>query len=497
MTEPENAPSLSARVARGAGWIAAARFAVRLLGFFNTIVVARLLAPEDFGIVAIGVTTMQLLQGFSDIGVSQAVVRFRDATKDDLATLFTLSALRGLLIAALLLAIAPFAAHFYDDARVFWVFAGVALYPALTGLINPKFYEFERDLDFSREFVMSTATKLAGVAVSITIAVIYRSYLAIIIGLVASGFVQLVLSYGLRPFRPRFSFASLEKVLGFSGWLAGVSFVAALNNKLDALIVARLAGATDAGKFYVGVQIADMPSHEIAGPIARAIYPGLSTLQSNATRMRDAYLRSVEAMALIALPAAFGAGFLAEDLVQVLIGERWAGAGLVIAYLAPVAGVQSLFFATQYYAMARDMTKFVFYREAAFFVLRTPAFIWATLEYGLTGAVYAATIFGLAHAGLNMALYARISAGSTLEPVWAARRSIGATAAMAIYFIAIRPNFDVAGGLTGGARLIAEIILGGAIYFAALFALWRAGGAPAGVERTALTMAQSALQRRR
>ena len=72
---------------------------------------ARLLAPEDFGLVAIGVTTMQLLQGFSDVGVSQAVIRFKDANDKDLNTLFTLSAIRGVIVAALLAAIAPLAAE--------------------------------------------------------------------------------------------------------------------------------------------------------------------------------------------------------------------------------------------------------------------------------------------------------------------------------------------------------------------------------------------------
>ena len=489
MTEPAETSSLSARVAKGAGWIVAARFAVRLLGFFNTIVVARLLAPEDFGLVAVGVTTMQLLQGFSDIGVSQAVIRFRDATRADLDTLFTLSAIRGVLVAGLLAAAAPFAATFYGDGRVFWVFAGVALFPLLTAFVNPRFFEFERDLDFSREFIVTTLNKLAGVAVSVTIAVVYRSYAAIIFGLIAGGAVQLVLSYAFRPHLPRFSLASFDKVFGFSGWLAGVSFAAALNNKIDALVVARLAGAEDAGKYYVGVQIAELPSYEVAGPIARAIYPGFSSMDADPARMRVAYLRGVEALAVIALPAAFGFSFLAEDLVSLLIGEKWAGAGAVIAFLAPVMGLQTLFTATQFYAMARDLTKYVFYREAFFFLIRTPVFVWATLEYGLTGAVYACAAFGVVHAALNMALYARISGGGAFEPLHAARRSIAASCAMALFFIWIRPNFSAVDALPTAARIAVDAGTGAAVYFAALYGLWRAAGAPDGVERAAAAAA--------
>ncbi|MEL7487402.1 MAG: hypothetical protein AAGJ87_09340, partial [Pseudomonadota bacterium] len=139
-----------------------------------------------------------------------------------------------------------------------------------------------------------------------------------------------------------------------------------------------------------------------------------------------------------------------------------------------------------FYAMARDMTKFVFYREAIFFLVRTPVFIWATLEHGLVGAVYACAAFGLVHAGLNLALYARISAGAPWDPLWAARRSIGATAAMTLYFLWIRPNVAALDAAPVPARLAADIVSGAAIYFASLFALWRVGGRPDGVERRAL-----------
>ena len=99
MEKSDDLASLSGRVARGATWIAAARLAANVFGFISMIVVARLLAPEDFGLVAVAVSAMQLLNVISDIGVSQAVVRFRDAGRDDLDTLFTISAARGAIFA--------------------------------------------------------------------------------------------------------------------------------------------------------------------------------------------------------------------------------------------------------------------------------------------------------------------------------------------------------------------------------------------------------------
>jgi len=491
---PESA-SLTARVARGAAWIFGAGVAARLLGALNTIIVARLLAPEDIGIVATATVAMQLLQGISDIGVSQAVVKFRDADSDDLNTLFTLSVIRGLFIGALLFAAAPLAAMFYGDPRLFWAFVGVALFPVLTGFLNPRFYEFERDLKFSREFIVTLFNRLTGVAVSLTIAIIFRTYWAIIGGMLASAIVQLSLSYLLRPHAPRLTFNSLRKVFGFSGWLAGVSFMAALNNKLDVPILARLVGAGGTGVYFLGFQLSEMVTGQIAAPLTRAIYPGLSELQDEPGRMRVGFLKGVEALGAFAMPAAFGLAFVAQDLTQVVLGEKWRAAAPVIAFLAPVIGLQSLFYATQAYAVALGLTRLVFFRELIFFLVRMPVFVWAVFAYGLQGAVFAVATMGVFHVALNLALYARASGRPFFEPLLAAHRPLGAVGAMAIWFLVLRPQFGPIADLAPVWRLGADIVMGGLVYTAALFSLWRFGGAPDGIERRILSAASMTVRK--
>lgn len=481
-------PSLAARVARSAGWIIGGRFVMGMFGFLNTIIIARLLAPEDFGIVAVGLTAMQILTNLSDIGVSQAVIRFRDADRDDLDTLFTLSTIRGALIAALLCAAAPAAAQFYGDPRVLWVFFGIAVFPLVTGFINPRFYEFERLLDYSKEFIAAVVNKLAGVIVSIVIAVIFKSYWAIILGLATNGLVQLALSYLMRPYSPRLSFASLRRVLGFSGWLTGVGLMSALNNKLDPLVLARAVGVSGAGHYFMGLQLAELPTREIAFPATRAIYPGLSELQEDPVRANQAFLKGVEAMAAIAVPAAIGFALVATDLVPLLLGVKWGDAVPVVEIITPVMGVQMPLLATQYYAMAVGSTRLVFIRELIFFFVRTPVFIWAAISFGLLGAAWAVAVSGIVHIALNLALYSRTSGDRFWRPVWRTRRSIASVAAMAVALTGLR----VADGLDGVAPLIKvglEAAFGAGVYFITHALLWRLEKYPDGVERLILGLA--------
>ncbi len=485
-TQPVNGETLTGRVARGAAWIMAAGISARILGAANTIIVARILIPDDIGLVAVATMSMQLLQGFSDIGVSQAVVKFRDADRDDLDTLFTLSVLRGLMIGLLLAIAAPFAAAFYSDARMHWAFLGIAVFPVIMGFINPRFYEFERELKFSREFMATVMNRLAGVAVSITVAVIFRSYWAIILGMLTSALVQLALSYAFRPYAPRLSFRSFRKIFGFSSWLAGVSFMAALNNKLDVPILGRLAGAGGAGVYFMGFQLSELVTGQIALPLMRAIYPGLSALQGDVRRMRAAFLRGVAALGAFAMPAAVGFAFVAEDLTALLLGEKWSGAAPVIQILAPVVGLQALFYATQSYAVALGLTRLVFFRELIFFIIRFPVFVWAAVAHGLQGAVWAAAGLGLFHTLLNLGLYVRASGGAFWEPLLCARRSFGALAAMAAYFWIIRPLLPLVPDAPLALRLFADILAAGGLYAAAHAFLWMLEGRPDSIEKDIL-----------
>lgn len=484
-------PALTARVARGAAWIFGAGLFARLLGTINTIVVARLLVPEDIGLVAVATIAMQLLQGLSDIGVSQAVVKFQNADRDDLNTLFTLSVMRGLMIGLVLALAAPVMGGFYEDPRMVGVFLAVAAFPIIAGFINPKFYEFERDLKFSREFIATALNKLAGVFVSITIAFVFRTYWAIILGLLAGVVTQLFLSYAMRPFAPRLSFKSLRKVFGFSGWLTGVSFLAALNNKLDVPILARLTGGAGAGFYFMGFQLSEMATAQIGWPLTRAIYPGLSSMQGEVERMRAAFLRGVAALGAFAMPGAFGFAFVAHDLVALLLGDKWAATAGVIQLLAPVIGLQALFFAVQSYAMALGLIRLVFWRELVFLVIRMPVFIWSALTNGLTGAIWAAAGLGLFHIALNLALYARASGRPFWDPLVSARRSIGAVAAMAIYFLAVRPELPAIAEAPIAVRLFSDIFIGAGLYVLAHLALWRFEGQPDGVEAQALQLLKS------
>ena len=474
--------SVGGKVAKGAAWIAGGYFGLRLLGLVNTLIVARLLAPDDFGVVAIGVTMTQLLQNISDVGVSRAVVRFDRAGRRELDTLFTLSVIRGVLIAGLLLLCSTAASDYFNDARVGPIFAAMAALAFLQTLYNPRFYEFEREISFRQEITVMTVEKIVMAAVSLTIAALTRSFWAIVLSLIVASIIRVAMTYAMRPYLPRLSLSAFREMIGFTGWLTGLGFIVALNNKLSPLALGRLLGATLTGHYTMGLTLAYLPGSDIADPVARAIYPGLSSLKASAERMRSAFLSGVAALGAIALPASIGCAFVAEEMVLVLLGRNWEDAVLVVQLVAPVVGVTSVLRLVNEYAVAQGEARRACIREALYFAIGFPALIWATQAYGFVGAVWASAASGLLHAALNALLYVQLSRRSAFDILAALARPAAATGAMALVLVAaphLAPGLADAPALV---RMLTYASIGAAAYGVALIALWRSAGSPEGPE---------------
>ena len=147
-----------------------------------------------------------------------------------------------------------------------------------------------------------------------------------------------------------------------------------------------------------------------------------------------------------------------------------------------------IFISTQSYAMALGKTKLIFYRELFYFLLRTPIFIWATLTYGLQGAIYSAAALSIAHVGLSLALYQQLSGRPFWEPFWRIRRSLAGCGAMAIYFLILHPMAPVIESAPILLRFLTDVSVGAALYVGVHLLLWAAAGRPDGFERTALAL---------
>jgi PST family polysaccharide transporter len=210
---------LKSQILKGTSWLLAGRLVSNLLGLASTLIAARLLMPEDFGLMAIAMSVFGIASAAVELPVGAALVQMKTATKADFDTAWTINVLRGVIVSVLMVLAAWPAAMIVGDDRLIGLVAALAAYPLITGLRNSWFEQYIREMDFRREALLDVVMKVTSLAVTVWIAVATRSYWALPAGVVGAALAGTAASYLLRPQLPAFSLASFRKFFGFSIWI--------------------------------------------------------------------------------------------------------------------------------------------------------------------------------------------------------------------------------------------------------------------------------------
>ena len=307
MTEqPSNTPPppLRGALLLGSVWMLGVRWALRLLGAINIAIIARLLTPEDFGVVAMATAVVGLSKVFFELGVDFALIQKVDARTEHFNAAWSIRLLQAIALAATLVLIGPFVESYYNDPRVVPILGVLALSVLVQGLTNIGVVSFRKDLNFHKEFHFLVWSKFLSVGATIIIAFALRSYWALVIGILLGNFIQCVLSYLLHPFRPKISFAAAGDIWSFSKWMVVLQISDYVTLKFDRILIGGLVTPARLGHYTIGTELAQMATTELVSPVSRALVPGLAKLQSHPQRLRAAYLKTLAATALVTLPIA-------------------------------------------------------------------------------------------------------------------------------------------------------------------------------------------------
>jgi len=317
--------SLSQRVVRGGFWVFLLRITQQLFNFVRLVILARILSPNDFGLMGIALLTMATLDTFSQTGFQQALIQKKEDIKPYLDSAWTVLVLRGFILFAILFFIAPFAASFFNapEARpIIQVIGFAVLFQAFT---NIGVIYFQKELEFNKQFIYQISGTLADFAVAISAALILRSVWALVFGLLVGNAVRCFVSYLIHPYRPHLSF-DLEKIkelFSFGKWVLGSSILVFLITQGDDIFVGKLLGATALGFYQMAYRISNIPATEITHVISQVTFPAYSKLQDNIPKLREAYLKVLQVTAFLSFPIAGLIFVLAPEFTKIFLGEKW------------------------------------------------------------------------------------------------------------------------------------------------------------------------------
>ena len=478
---------MAARAAKGSLWLVAARIGTRGIDLATLMLLARLLAPADFGVVAVAMVMVQIVEAVFELPVSQVLVRAAapEGSWGDRAmldTAFTLSVLRGVAVAVLLSVSALPFARAYHDARLLGLISFLALAPALRGIASPRLALYARVLDFRRDCTADMVGKLCSFGVAVGLARLTHSYWAIAAGTVTSPAIATLVSFVLAPYRPRFTLAHWREFAGFLGWSSAAQVLSAINWQAGRLLLSGFVPRAELGLFSLGSDLSGIPEQAIVKPVQRPLMSAFALVAQEPERLRRAYLRSIATLVSVGTPLMLAIGLLAAPAIRLALGERWLGAAPLVTCLA--LGNITLLFVAPFapLAMALGRTDRLFRRNLVESAIRLPLIVLGAWVWGAPGVAGAVAVASLLVSANILALGARMIGVGLLGQLAAGWRALLAGGVAAAVLVAVRP---LAAGHDGLALLTALALCvgaGGAAYLAVLLAAWHLAGRPEGAE---------------
>ncbi len=472
--------SLKTEMAKGASWTVLLRFAVRGIGFASTLVLARLLVPADFGLVAMATSVIALVDMLGDFGFHVFLVQKENLTKEDLDTAWTVQLCIAAIQAALLALVAIPVARFYGDPRLPNIVWALSLAVFATGFKNIGTIFFLRDMRFHLDFCLRAASKFVGFVATVSMAFAWRSYWALVIGTVVHKMAEVLLSYALQPHRPKFRLAGSREIFHFSKWVYCNTTLMFFEKRSPDFVLGRLAGPGSLGLFSMGYDIAMLPTSEMAAPINRAAFPGYAKMRNDPDTLRDGYLSVLGMIAMVSLPAGLGIAGTAGLLTPLLLGEKWLEAVPIISILAFAGALESLQTnATPlFYSQGRPWT--ITWLSIVRIVLLLPCLI---LFAKANGAVGAATAYLAVSIAMKPVEFGAISSALKLRirmiPSVILRPAISALAMYGALHFWLSPAAMSVSETWRLPGAIGLVLAGACLYVSCVLLLWLVSGRPA------------------
>lgn len=474
-------------MAKGAAWMVVFKLTERGLGLISTMILARLLLPADFGLIAMAMSVIAMLELLGSFSMDVALIQHPRAERAHYDTAWTFGVLVCTAIAAVLLGIAPLASRFYNEPRLDAVIWCLALGTFAQGFENIGVVAFRKELQFHKEFWYLLGKKVISFAITVPLAFILHNHWALVAGMLGGRLGSLALSYVVQSYRPRFSLKAHGELFHLSKWLVINNICFFFNGRAGDFIIGKLGGTHALGLYNVSYEISNLPTSELVAPMNRAIFPGYAKKASDLSTLRHGFLDVVSMIALFALPAGAGIAATAHLLVPVFLSDAWLDAGPLISVL----GFYGIFMAIQgnngYVYLALGRPRIITLTAGIQLVLIAVLVGTLTYKSGALGAAWGYFAAGLIVAPLNYSILFRmleLRAREFAARIW---RQVVATAVMYGVVRLLAASFSPSRtAVQEVLQLLSAVGVGIVVYSAVLLGLWAAAARPPGAERIAL-----------
>jgi O-antigen/teichoic acid export membrane protein len=436
------------------------------LSFLQVAIVARLLPPGDFGLMAVAMALIAFLEVFADLGVSNAIIHFKEEDANRLSSLYWLNVVAGASVALVLLLASPLLAAFYGEPLLQPMLGLAALYLLISASWQQLLVRAEKDFRFGELAVVQVTASVAGLVVTVAVASNGGGVFALVCGLLVQGIAGAGLGWWMlsRGWRPRWRLRPSEigQYLRFGAYAVGNNLTNAVSSQFDLLLGGNVLGAKALGEYSVSKNLCLQVAAALNPVVTRVGLPLMARAQDDRTLLKTIYLQTIRMTASANFPLHVAIALFAPEIVRLLLGSQWDSAVPLVRLLALWALIRSTLNPVGSLLMACGRADLSFRWNVALMLVTAPV-VWAGSQHGQAGLAGALTILIAAALVPHWYFLVRPLCGATLaEYVRAVSLPFGVSAAAGLLAYAATQAFD------GALLRLAVGMVAGAVAYVAL-----------------------------
>ncbi|SDU08303.1 MOP flippase family protein [Halopseudomonas salegens] len=339
--------SLKAQAVSGVKWTAWSTLLITAFQFAQLSILARLLDPADFGLMAVMMVVIGFSQAFQDMGISNAIIQRQNITHTQLSSLYWLNIASGIVLCLIVMAISPLAADFFDEPRISGLMKTLSGVFILVAIGNQYRVLCQKALQFRYTETIDIIAAAGSLVVAVYFALQGAGVLALVYAMLAQAGLAsaLFLWVGLREYhRPSLVYrhAELKGFYGFGLYQMGDRCINYLATNADKLLIGKMVGMSAAGFYNLAWQLIIFPVSKINPIVTKVAFPVYSKVQNDFTALNRYYTFNVKALSLVTLPILAFLFFFSHDVVRIVFGTGWSATAELIPALALVGMLRAL-----------------------------------------------------------------------------------------------------------------------------------------------------------
>ncbi len=390
--------NLKSSTISGIKWSSVSQLSRQVLQYLSTIILVGLLLPSDFGLMAMALILINFLEIFKDLGTSAALIQLNNPSNTLKSSIFWLNLVLGIAITVLILITAPLFAFFFNSEELTAVLRTLSLTFLIAGMSIVQKTLLEKSLLFQPLAKVELLASIISFCVAVYMAYSGFGVWSLVVQVISNSVISTLLLWYYSEWKPslELNFIEVKSISYFSINLIGFNIINYFARNSDYFLIGKFLGEKSLGHYYLAYRIMLYPIQNITAVISRVIFPSFSKIQNDNEQLRDLYLKTTNAIALITFPMMVGLAVVSYDFTESFFGLNW-DAGLVallIIILAPVGALQSVISSVGNIYQAKGKTDWMLRWSLFASTITVTGFIIG-MKWGVTGVAVSYLITNL------------------------------------------------------------------------------------------------------